>query len=449
MTRSGEQLRLGFVAVMRSTFDVPLAESMVRDARARLAEGGFDLAGPAGAVSTVEEAGAAAKELAGEPIDALVVFQATFADSGMARALAEGSDAPLLLWAIPEKPSGGRLRLNSYCGVNLGAHALRRAGLRYEALYLDAADPEAVERIRTLARAGRIRRRLRGTRIGRFGPEPDGFASCVMDAEALRERLGVEVAQYELASLFDDVKRMDGEEIDRLRNDLTGRIDGLREQDPEGVKGTLGTYLALRRLAEKEGLAGFAIRCWPEFFTGMQCAACGALSLLSDELTPASCESDVNGVITQLTLQEAAGAPVFDSDIVAVNEELDGVVFWHCGKAPLSMADPEERPLATVHSNRLMPLLMEFPLKPGPVTLARLSAATGGYRLVIGTGEMVRSAKSFTGTSGVCRFAKPAKAFMETILEEGLEHHVALAYGDHTATLRALARLLDLPVLEL
>ena len=60
-----------------------------------------------------------------------------------------------------------------------------------------------------------------------------------------------------------------------------------------------------------------------------------------------------------------------------------------------------------------------------------------------------RAEKSFTGTSGVCRFAKPAPEFMERILKEGLEHHVALAYGDHAATLRALAKLLDLPVLEL
>jgi L-fucose isomerase-like protein len=215
------------------------------------------------------------------------------------------------------------------------------------------------------------------------------------------------------------------------------------------VQGTLGTYLVLRRLAQRERLAGFAIRCWPEFFDEMKCAACGAMSLLCDELTPASCESDINGIVTQVILQEIAEAPVFDSDIVAMNEELDGVVFWHCGKAPLSMADPEVRPLATVHSNRGMPLLMEFPLKPGPLTLARLTAASGEYQLVIGSGEMLRAAKSFSGTSGVCRFRKPAPEFMERILEEGLEHHVALVYGDHVAALRALATVLDLPVLEL
>ena len=63
-----------------------------------------------------------------QPLDLLVVLQATFADSTMVMALAEVVEAPLLLWAVPEERSGGRLRLNSFCGINLGAHALRRGG---------------------------------------------------------------------------------------------------------------------------------------------------------------------------------------------------------------------------------------------------------------------------------------------------------------------------------
>jgi hypothetical protein len=34
-------------------------------------------------------------------------------------------------------------------------------------------------------------------------------------------------------------------------------------------------------------------------------------------------------------------------------------------------------------------------------------------------------------------------------MEEGLEHHFALAYGDHKSALRAIAARWNLPVLEL
>jgi len=179
------------------------------------------------------------------------------------------------------------------------------------------------------------------------------------------------------------------------------------------------------------------------------CAACGAMSMLSDELMPCSCEADVNGTVTQLMLQWLSGEPAFGTDLVSVDTEEDLIVLWHCGLAPLSMADPAVRPRATIHSNRQLPLLMEFPLKPGRVTVARLSEATGGYRLVVGGGEMLRAPMSFAGTSGVMRFDRPAAEVLDTLLSEGLEHHVSLTYGDYQPALLALAKMLDLPVLRL
>ncbi len=153
--------------------------------------------------------------------------------------------------------------------------------------------------------------------------------------------------------------------------------------------------------------------------------------------------------MTQLILQALSGEPAFGSDIVSFDMNANTAVFWHCGKAPLSMADPAVQPRAQIHSNRKLPLLMEFPLKPGRVTLARLSAATGSFRLVIGSGEVVQAPISFTGTSGVIRFDSSAQGVLDTILGEGLEHHLALTYGDHVEALLAFAKMMTIPVLHL
>jgi L-fucose isomerase-like protein len=148
-------------------------------------------------------------------------------------------------------------------------------------------------------------------------------------------------------------------------------------------------------------------------------------------------------------LQWLSGAPAFGSDLVSFDVEKDVAVLWHCGLAPLSMADPDYQPEATIHSNRQMPLLMQFPLKAGRVTLARLSEATGTYRLVVGAGEMLKAPPAFTGTSGTIRFESGAGPVLNTMMEEGLEHHISLTYGDYVAELIALARMLDIPVLRL
>ena len=444
-----QNLKLGLVSLARTTFDIPLANQVAAQVRLRLHDASFQLAGSEELVTNLEETQAVARKLAQQPLDLLVVLQATFADSTMVMSLAEAVDAPLLLWAVPEERSGGRLRLNSFCGINLGAHALRRGGYDYEYVYAPPQDPAALDKIQTLAVAGRARRLLRQARLGRIGENPDGLDSCELDKGALDRHFGLDVVQAELADIFEAARKADPQQVDTLEQDLITKLDGLQELDPAAVRRTLSSYLALRQLAEEEHLMGLAVRCWPEFFTELGCAACGAMSILSDELMPCSCEADVNGTVTQLMLQWLSGEPAFGTDLVSVDTEEDLVVLWHCGLAPLSMADPAVRPRATIHSNRQLPLLMEFPLKPGRVTVARLSEATGGYRLVVGGGEMLRAPMSFAGTSGVMRFDRPAAEVLDTLLSEGLEHHVSLTYGDYQPALLALAKMLDLPVLRL
>ena len=442
-------INIGLIPIARTTFDITLAGEMMRQVRKSLAQSGFTLWGPDGLVTNTEEAEAAIAALAGKPLDLLLLLQATFADSTMALQLAEKIEAPLLLWALPEKRTGGRLRLNSFCGINLAAHALRRANRIYDYVYAPPGDAKALERIRVLAAAGRARRKLRGARIGRIGEHPVGFDSCLFDPEKVKARLGVKVVQFQLEDVFQMARQTDSRKVEELFENLEAKLDRLDELDGSAVRRTLAAYLALRRLAEENHLDGMGIRCWPQFFTELKCAACGAMSMLSEEMIPCSCEADVNGTITQLILQLLNGEPAFGTDIVSFEAEENLAVIWHCGLAPLSMADPSVKPRGTVHSNRLLPLLMEFPLKPGRVTIARLSEAGGKYRIVVGGGEMIQGPLSFSGTAGALRFDRPALEVADQIILEGLEHHVAITYGDVVPELLTLARVLELPVLQI
>ena len=442
-------LTIGFVPIARPTFDTALAAEMTTRVRSQLAGTGCQIIGPEALMMDAAAAQSAIAMLVGQPLDLLLAFQASFADSTVVVNLAQSVDAPLLLWAVPEERTGGRLRLNSFCGINLAGHGLARAGLKYEWVYAQPDDAAALRSLLTLARAGRVKRLLRAARIGRIGDHPVGFDPCSYDAAAIAARLGSQVVRKELAEVFAGVRSAAPGEIADTLSQLKDRVAGLDALDQPALRGTLAAYLTLKRLAQDDDLQGMAIRCWPEFFTELGCAACGAMSLLSDELTPCSCEADVNGTITQLILQWLSGAQAFGTDVVGFDLEQDNAVVWHCGQAPLAMADPEFQPRGTIHSNRKLPLLMEFPLKPGRVTIARLTEAKGGFTLVIGAGEMLRAPLSFTGTSGVLRFDRPAADVLATIMDAGLDHHIALTYGDYVAELLALAKLLELPVLRL
>jgi L-fucose isomerase-like protein len=390
----------------------------------------------------------------------------------MAKRTAERIEAPLAFWAFPEPRSGGRLRLNSLCGVNLAAHALSRAGRSYGWLHCAPDAPDAAERIDPLlsgrrpeasspppaaaappeapvTRAEIALERIAGARIGLVGERPAGFDTCDSDEGEIERLLGLRVERLPLSRVFEAAKAQTTRAVERARERVERDLAGTEQVDREALERSLRVFAALSDLRRERKLAALAVRCWPEFFTEYGCAACGPMAMLSEDGAPCACEADLYGAATSLLLKAIADTPPFMADLVDVDPETDTSVLWHCGLAPLSLADPAERPRAGIHSNRRLPLLGEFALKPGRVTLARLSRSRGQTRLAIGGGRMLAAPRSFSGTSGVVRFDARAGEVLDRILEEGLEHHVSLAYGDLRPELRALARRLSLPVLEL
>ena len=445
-----ESLRIAFAPLARTTFDIPLAEEMTTKAKKHLQNAGYFLIEPNKLITDLSAAIEFGESLQHNPPDLLLIFQATFADSTMAFSLVEKVDSPVFLWAVPEDHTGGRLRLNSFCGINLAGHALTRAGFNYDFIFTNVGDPKVIEKLQPVAKAGYARNLLRKSRLGRVGENPEGFETCTLDEERIKQIFGLEVVQYQLEEdIFPKANLFDPQKIDEIYTALDRRVVGLSDLDQTATRKTLQVYATLDEMAKRQNLGGFAVRCWPEFFTEMGCAACGAMSMLSDGMIPCSCEADVNGTITQMLLQSVSGEPAFGTDMVSIDKERDAVVVWHCGLAPLAMADPDQTKGVTIHSNRKLPLLFEFTLKPGRVTIARLTESSGDYRLVLGSGEVVRGPKSFSGTSGLIRFDSPAPDVLDRILHEGLEHHISMTYGDHIPALLAFAEMMKLPVLEL
>lgn len=466
--------RVGVAVLARPTFDVTYAGEMADAAWCRLEELGHDLIGSPELILDADALGSATAALSGQALDALVIVQATFADATLAAAIADANPAPLVLWAIPEERTGGRLRLNSLCGINLAGFRLTREGRRYRYLYRDprdggttaalaalldaplptmlpigeplpvgSADPES-----TVA-ARKVQRRLAASTVGIVGERPDGFEPCDYDPAVLARIAGVAAETATLADLFARATSAPAASAHEVRVRVSTQLEGVEEIDPEGLDRSVRLHLGLRQLIDERGWAGVATRCWPECFTEFGAACCAPHSLLNDDGLPGCCEADAYGTVTSLMLQWLADGPAFVADLVDLDPSDQTGVFWHCGVAPISMANPRVSPRATIHTNRRKPLLNEFPLRPGRVTMARLSQSRNASRLTIGGGEMLDEPLPYAGTGGVIRFDRSVEAVMETIMTEGHEHHYGLVYGDVRPQLRALAAELQLPVIEL
>lgn len=462
---------IGVLALGRSTFDVDFALSRTDLAFRRLDATGERITGPRELLFDVDAAIAAFQSLPLDEIDRLLILQVTFTDASMMAKIATDVPAPLAIWAFPEPRIGGRLRLNAYCGLNLAAHALRLADAEFSYLYADPSSETCAEELADLL-AGKRRRlpikstkpsadaaeraiaervvdKLSSMRIARIGEHPDGFHTCAYDAEALRCLTGIEVDRLALEDLFARAERVPDEDVAETRTRVAGEVVGLDDLDQEQLDKSLRLKNALDVLGAQGGYDAFAIRCWPETFIEYGGAVCGPVGMMGEQRVPCACEADVFGALTSLVLQELSGAPTFQVDLVDV-DRVDGTsVVWHCGQAPISMADPESVPRATVHTNRRKPLLYEFALKPGRVTFARFSQSEGRIRLMIAGGEMQKRPKAFTGTSGVVVYDAPVDRLEAIIMGAGLEHHSCLVYGDYRGELRAIAERLSIDVIEI
>ena len=450
--------KLGFLAIGRPTFDVPFAEAQARKAFDNLASSAV-VAGTPALLMDSEAVTDAARELEPEHCDSIVVFQATFADSTLVAAIAENLSSPLILWAIPEARSGGRLRLNSLCGVNLAAYFLTRSDRDYSWVY---SAPDAPSVLGNVVQKGRSQARhpqrfpervgsdgpdLSAKMIGVLGSRPDGFEPCDFEADELISTFGVKVDQLPLSDWFSASEVAADGEIAEIRSSVGATMSGLEGVDQAELDRSLRLYTGLSGLASERGWSGLATRCWPECFTEFGGAACAGNSMMTSSGIPGCCEADVYGTLTALLLGELSDDPPFIADLIDIEASTNTAVFWHCGQAPHELA--ASKPTATLHSNRKKPLLNQFALKPGTVTLARVSQSNNMLSLVVGKAEMLDEPLPFSGTAGVARLDSDVNSAFDTIMENGLEHHYGIGYGDHVEKLLDFAAQHDLSVTKL
>ncbi len=446
------------IAIGRPTFDLQRGHELYRVATGALRHAGLDATAVPDVVTEPEEVGLALRSLHGNrsPADLVVVVQATFTDTRLISAILDHSESELLLWALPEPRTGTPLRLNSLTGLNLAAYHLGRTTRSFRWLY---ASPEAAD-VDSLVREAlsgspinpapltpsNVRQTLRSGAIGVVGEPPDGFDPCRIDTDSQ----GVVATDHlPITALFDRARAIPRHEVDERFEQVCGRLVGCDTLERRPVRRSMRLEGALRSLAGEHGWDGVAVRCWPECFSDFGAACCAPIAALTQAGFAASCEADAIGVLTSLVLQDLAGTPAFVADLVDLHADTNTGVLWHCGSAPRSFAAPEAPVEAAVHPNRHLPLVHQFGLAPGPVTIARVSQSRGGLRLVTGSGEVVAGPRPFAGTCGVVRFDQPVGAILDTVMREGLEHHYVVVAGDQTDGLGRFAQDHGLEVIAL
>jgi L-fucose isomerase-like protein len=452
---------LGLLVGNRSFFP----DALCRDGRAEmirvLGEEGFSVIcltpeqSKFGSVETLQDARKCGElfRAMNQIIDGIVIALPNFGDErSAANAIRmSGLAVPVLVQAFPDQPNrmmmGGRR--DSFCGKISVCNNLWQYGIKYTltSQHTVAPDSEAFRSdLRSFVATCRVVKGLTNVRVGVIGARPASF-NTVRFSEKLMEHAGITVETLDLSEVLGRIQRL-GDDAPATRAKLehiTSYVttEGIpRESLLKMAK--FGAVVDEWIIANE--LAGSSIQCWTamqEFFGVMPCTL---MSMMSNNLMPSACETDMIGMIGMYILQLASQSP---SAIVDWNnnygDDPDKAVIFHCSNLPRDFFENVKMDfneiIATVVGKERSFGTVVGQLRSGPITYCRASTDDlhGRMRAYVGEGELTTDRMESFGGYGVVRVPR-LQDLLQYVCKNGYEHHVAVNLSTQA---RAIAEALE------
>ncbi len=427
-------VRIGVVCLARKTYDYLAAQELYQGIKKDLAaieavEWFFidEL------VISQEEGSAAAASLSTRRLDGLICISGTFHLGHLVLQLKRELAVPILLWGLPELPyDGGKIRLNSVCGVNLNASNLYKSGIDdYSVIIQDHVDEDWIDAIRVITA-------MKGAKIGIIGYRADGFFNVGVQDNLLYGETGALVDHYELGDLYNHP--VTEEEVGRRTEQILATFDVSTLSDYQ-IERVSTLSAKMHGFYTELGLSALAIRCWPEFARDFGVSPCAAMSLLQAEGLVLACEGDIDGALSMIAHKALGAETPFLFDFSQVDFKEDFALFWHCGVAPCNLWDGEcNRSLDTYFAGG-KGVTADFVLKSGELSVLRIDSARGGYRMFLQEAKAIPMEKLLKGTYMKVVFERPVREVLALVLDNGLAHHSSVVYGKYIKPMEFVAKI--------
>ena len=445
-----EQLKVGYLPLVKGSWVNGKQEIRRAEVIGMFSKLDAEIVEEGRIIVTEEEANSSIEKFEKERVDAVIVHFLSVALGAVVPAAARRLGVPVIFWSEPEPPwDGGRIQKNSFCGTNCNAHALWKMRLPYTFVYGEG--PEAVEAIGRKLRVVAAVKGLRNLRIGSVGGRVPGFYASNYDELQLLDTFGISTEKLTMLEVVEKARKIFADSAEPC----APVADPIRSFDitDEERRRLKALFQAFVETAKKYRLDAFAIRCWPEFSDIYGIGVCALIGLLNEAGFVTGCEGDMIGTVTmKLGSLLVPGEKPFFCDLISFDEQANTGVVWHCGAAAPSLCRGGCEPRFCKHSiidgGGVKGVSCEFPLKPGRVTLMRIGEdRDGGYRLFMAAGTALETEQLLRGTPLQIKFDEKVSDLIETIIDEGVEHHYALIHGDVTAELKLFAKWMGIQII--
>ena len=404
------------------------------------------------------EVEAALRQFEGEGCDLVMVVCLTYSPSLISVPALVRSPLPLVIFDTakaaslgPEMTGQDVMENHGIHGVQDLANVLAREGRDFQLVVGHYQDRRALDELVAWARAAHTAAKLRRLKVGLLGKPFEGMGDFAVDFQKLRDNLGPQVVQLEMADLVSSVQEVSVDDVDAEADEARRRF----EIDPSLTDDLLVTSvrwsLALRRLAESLELGALSMNFLafrPE--DGAETVPFLGASQLMREGVGYAGEGDV----CCAALVAAAGrlcGPASFTEMFCPDFGGGQILLSHMGECNLAMAR-QDRPIKLVAkpfawAQVQEPAVPVVCLAPGPATLASLTAwCEGTWRLVVTEGTIVDTPPYPNLQSPYSKF-KPNSTLEEFLRDysvAGGTHHLAIVFGRQAKDFQKLATLLGI-----
>ena len=445
----------GVIIGTRAYFNSELARDVRKQLLKTLEEGGYEYvilpedATPTGSssIETREDGLKVSRQFREhrDEIDGIVVSLPNFGfEIGIINAISDADlNVPVLVQACDDENDKVDLdsRRDAFCGKISVCNNLYQYGIPFTDTTLHTYSihsPLLAQDLRRFAAICRVVSGLRHCRLGQIGTRPLGFNTC-RASEKLLQQSGITVVPADLSEILFAAEKI-GDDDPKLKQMCERTC--LYAKVPEAFQGKLLRQakfsVAVEQWIEQNDVQAVAIQCWDSLEQNYGCAPCVTMSMLSDKLIPAACETDLAGAVSMYALALASGqAPALLDWNNNFAEDRDKCVCTHCGNFPRSFIGNDDLKLGPLGVlGRTLGKVNTFgavyaKVSEGPFTFFRISTddTRGCIKAYLGKGEITADPYGMDGCIAVTRVAH-LQQLMKYICKNGFEHHVAMCRTD-------------------
>lgn len=359
---------------------------------------------------------------------------------------------PMVLWGLCGWIEGDRLVTTA---DQAGTSAIRKTfydlGYTFKYVYDIIGLPSKVQTVYNYAVAAAAAAKLRHARAGHAGYRDMNLYGTLYDGGSLKREIGPEIETFEMLEIQQRYEKLDEKDVQAVIDNCMSKWNFLKPANPESMKKAAGYYLAIKSICDERGYDAISLKDVDGMKKLLGFPPAPIFMLLADEAGLCTVpENDALGSITQLMVKYLTGQCAFYLEFYEffTDRVLAGVPDY----IPAEVAEGGVTVMPAAFGELSEGILNVSKVKPGLVTMCRLTYDDGQYYMHMVTGEGITPRK--WEEAGWTQPA-PQLPGLEILLEDTesftqnvMCQHYVISHGDNTEVIENLCDMLGIQIIR-